>query len=176
MAHLIVQWSNFSVNYFFCITECCLKRIKAENGTVLVNRSRISLNRGEGTQNLFWKRRLSSQSTSSHPLKELPDDDTSYNSDDETPAKEVFTTGNAGVRGNKANSELYTRINLWVMYLYFLYLVAIYPPITRKRPMRYTSLLRSCQPPVHHTKMGESRYAFPKGTTSKLVGLFSRSL
>ena len=33
----------------------------------------------------------------------------------------------------------------------------IYPPITRKRSMRYTSSLRSCRPFVYHTKMGEFR-------------------
>ena len=29
-------------------------------------------------------------------------------------------------------------------------------PITRKRSMRYTISLRSCQPPVYHTKMGNT--------------------
>ena len=33
----------------------------------------------------------------------------------------------------------------------------IYSPITRKRSMRYTSSLRSCQPSVYLTMMGESR-------------------
>ena len=32
----------------------------------------------------------------------------------------------------------------------------VYPPITRKRSMRYTSSLRSCQPSVYLTKMGKS--------------------
>ena len=50
----------------------------------------------------------------------------------------------------------------------------IYPPITRKRSMRYTSSLRSCRPSVYHTKIGGIPLsAFPNGTTSKLAGLFS---
>ena len=35
----------------------------------------------------------------------------------------------------------------------------IYSLITRKRSMRCTSSLRSCQPSIFHTKMGESRLA-----------------
>ena len=37
------------------------------------------------------------------------------------------------------------------------FVLHIYPPITRKRSMRYTSSLKSCRPSVYHTKMGESR-------------------
>ena len=36
----------------------------------------------------------------------------------------------------------------------------IYPTLTRKRSMRCTSSIRSCQPSVYHTKMGESRWVF----------------
>ena len=35
-----------------------------------------------------------------------------------------------------------------------LFLLHIYPPIMRKRSMRCTSSLGSCQPSVYHTKMG----------------------
>ena len=44
-----------------------------------------------------------------------------------------------------------------VFFLFFLFSYIFYPPITRKRSMRYTSSLRSCRPSVYHTKMGESR-------------------
>ena len=46
--------------------------------------------------------------------------------------------------------------NVKISRIVFYILLHIYPPITRKRSMRYTSSLRSCQPSVYHTKMGES--------------------
>ena len=48
------------------------------------------------------------------------------------------------------------------MCTFFCILLHIYPAITRRQSMRYTSSLRSCQPSVYHTKMGDSRFApFP---------------
>ena len=41
--------------------------------------------------------------------------------------------------------------------LFFVFLLHIYLPITRKRSMRYTSSLRSYQPPVYPIKMGKLR-------------------
>ena len=46
--------------------------------------------------------------------------------------------------------------NIKLQYKFFS-LLNIYPPITGKGSMRYTSSLRSCRPSVYHTMMGESR-------------------
>ena len=52
---------------------------------------------------------------------------------------------------------LFKAINFALILFFYFILLHIYPPITRKRSMRCTSSLRSCQPSVYHTKMGEFR-------------------
>ena len=53
-------------------------------------------------------------------------------------------------------------------------LLHVHPPTTRKRSKRFTSLFRSCQPSVYHTKMGEFRKVpFPAAPQANLPACFS---
>ena len=68
-------------------------------------------------------------------------------------------------------------IHVSVVSLYFFcILLHIYPPITTKQSMRYTSSLRSWELPaicLPRQDGGIPLSAFSNGTTSKLAGLFS---